>query len=65
MERKGLSSSRERNRKEKRTRSEGWWSDEVERLIDVWKVACRKLRGTRKRGEEEGILKQLWDITKE
>ena len=23
--------------------SEGWWSDEVERLTDVRKVACRKL----------------------
>ena len=23
-------------------RSEGWWSDEVERLIDARKVACRK-----------------------
>ena len=41
-------------------RSEGWWSDEVERLIDARKVACSKLRGARKRGEEEGVLKQLW-----
>ena len=24
-------------------------------------MACRKLRGARKREEEEGILKQLWD----
>ena len=31
-------------------RSEGWWSDEVERLIDARKVACKKLRGARKRG---------------
>ena len=39
MERKCLSSSRERSRKgEKMTeRSEGWWSDEVERLIDARK----------------------------
>ena len=30
-------------RKKMTERSEGWWSDEVERLIDAWKVACRKL----------------------
>ena len=41
-------------------RSEGWWSDEVERLIDARKVAGRKLRGARGKGEEKGILKQLW-----
>ena len=62
MERKDLSSSRERNRKEKLVeRSEGCWSDEVERLIDARKVACRKLQGVWKKAEEEGILKQLWD----
>ena len=67
MEREGLSSSREKNRKDNNNgkvrgmveRSEGWWSDEVERLIDARKVACRKLRGARKRGEEEGTLRQL------
>ena len=42
-------------------RSEGWWSDEVERLTDARKVAYRKLQGARKRGEVEGILKELWD----
>ena len=41
--------------------SEGWWSDEVERIIDVRKVACMKLHRARKREEEEGMLKQLWD----
>ena len=43
--------------------SKEWWSDAVERLIDAKKVACRKFRGARKRGErrEEDILKQLWD----
>ena len=41
-------------------RSERWWSEEVERLNDAKKVACGKLQGARKRGEEEGILKQLW-----
>ena len=40
-------------------RSEEWWSDEVERLIDSRKVACRKLRGARKRGEADSILKQF------
>ena len=60
MERKGLSSSRERNRKKKMVeRSEGWWSDVVERLIDARNVACRKSRGVWKKVEEEGILKQL------
>ena len=40
MERKGLSSSRGSKRKKKMMESsEGWWSDEVERLIDVRKVA--------------------------
>ena len=24
-------------------------------------MACRQLRGATKKGEEEGILKQLWD----
>ena len=38
-------------RKKMVERSEGWWSDEVERLIDARKVACRKLRGARRRGE--------------
>ena len=62
MERKCLSSRRERNWKEKMMeRSEEWWLDEDERLIDARTVACRKLRGARKRGEEEGILEQLWD----
>ena len=55
MEREGLSSSRERNRKgEMMESSEGWWTDGVKRPIDARKVACRKLRGTRKGGEEEG-----------
>ena len=54
-----FSSSRGRNRKEKMIeRLERWWPKEEERLIDARKVACRKLRG-----EEEGILKQLWTIT--
>ena len=39
--------------------SEGCWSDEVERLADARMVAWGKLRVARKRGEEEGILKQL------
>ena len=39
----------------------GWWSDKAERLFDAKKVAGRKLQGARKRGEEKGILKQLWD----
>ena len=57
---KCLSSSRERSRVEKMiARSEGWWSDEVERLIDARKVASGKLQGARMRREEEGILKQL------
>ena len=30
-------------------------------LIDVRKLACRKLRGARKRGEKEDILRQLQD----
>ena len=68
VERKGLSSSIERNRKKKiMEKSEGWWSDEVERLIDARKVAGRKLRGGRykstlgqlqkseNRGEEEDL----------
>ena len=59
---KRLSSSRERNRKEKMAeRSEGRWPDEVERLTDTRKVACRKFQGARKKGEDEGILEQLWD----
>ena len=54
MEREGLSCCRERNRKEQMIeKTEGWWSDKVGRLIDARKVACRKLRGARKR-EEEG-----------
>ena len=57
MERKGISSNKEGNRKEKMMEmSKGWWSDEVERLIDARKVACRKLQGAKKRGEEESIL---------
>ena len=62
MERKGLSSSREQNKTEKMTKkSEGWSSDEIERLIDAMKVAYRKLRGAREGGKEESVLKQLWD----
>ena len=42
-------------------RSEGWWSDKVERHTDARKVACRKLRGARKRGGRytESTLEQL------
>ena len=44
MEREGLNSSRERKGREKmKGRSEGWRSDEIERLIEARKVACRKL----------------------
>ena len=44
VEREGHSSSRRRNRKGKMMeRSEGWGSEEVERLINARKVACRKL----------------------
>ena len=51
-------------RGKKTERSEGWWSDEVERLIDARKVACRKLRGARKRGEERKIQKEKKELRK-
>ena len=42
-------------------RSEECLSDEVERLIDARMLACRKLRGARKRGEEESMPNKLCD----
>ena len=47
--------------------SEGWWSDEIERIIDARKVACRKLQGARKwrrRRYTEATLGQLNKIEK-
>ena len=60
MERKGLSSSRERNRKGKMMeRSEGCGQMRQKDLIvlGMWPLGSYE----EQRGEEEGILRQFWD----
>ena len=46
-------------RKKVTERSEGWWSEDVERLIVIRKVTCRKLREARKRRVGVVTLSQL------
>ena len=41
-------------------RSEGWWSEYVERLIATRKVTCRRLREARKKRVGEVTLSRLW-----
>ena len=61
MEGEGHSCSGERNRKEVTDRSEGWWSEDVERLIVIRKMTCRKLREARHRRVGVVTLRQLWE----
>ena len=42
-------------------RSEGWWSENVERLVVIKKMTCRKLREVRKRRLGVVTLNQLWE----
>ena len=46
-------------RKKVTERSEGWWSEDVERLIAIRKMTCRKLREARKRRVGMVTLSQL------
>ena len=39
-----------------RERPEGWWSEDVERLIAIRKMTCRKLRKAKKRRVGEVTL---------
>ena len=39
----------------------GEWSEDVERLILIRKITCKKLREARKRRVGEVTLSQLWE----
>ena len=48
-------------RKKVTERLEGWWSEDVERLIVIRKLTCRKLREPRQRRVGVVTLSQLWE----
>ena len=49
------------DRKKVTERSGGWWLENVERLIVIRKMTCRKLRIAWKRRVGEATLSQLWE----